>query len=200
MQVSDTAADSNLLFPGARRAKTKLGHEELSFITVQGGKFHSRGTLIVATAIRVIVYDEIIDAACFGGEMSSGGLTGYIEAHKGLPIGAEVMLSGANGDVKVGIGLGGADPIAVETKARRRSWETQEVRVVLEEVDKSLAWLGPGQGVLRAVGLHIELGVFGAAAGRRGRLCGSILREGSCSEYEKKKCRQSFHMVALHKC
>ena len=195
------AGSKDASFSHTRCTETKFAHEELSFIAVHGGKFHPRGTLVFVTAISVIVYSEEIDAPCLGSEMSSGGLPGHIEADKGLPASTEVMFSGVDGGVEIGIGLGGADPIAVEAKARRRSWDTQEVRVVLKEIDESLSWFGFDKGVLRAVRFHVELGVLGAAAGRGSRFRGSILGEGSRGESKKKekKCRQSFHITAPRK-
>jgi len=152
--------------------------------------------LVFATGISAIVHDKKINAPWLGSEMSRGGLLGHIEADKGLPAGAEVMFSRVQGDVEIGVGLGGADPIAVEAKARRRSWPTLEVRVVLEEIDESFSWFGFDKGVFRAVRCHVELDIFGTAAGSGGRFRGSILRGRSCSESKKKKCRQSFHIAA----
>jgi hypothetical protein len=185
-QVSGTVLEGNKLFPGARGAETKFAHEELSLIAVQGGKFHSRRTLIFATAISVIVYDEKIDAPCLGSEMSGGGLLCHIETDKGLPAGAEVMFSRVHRGIEIGVGLRGTDPIAVEGKARRRSWGTQEVRVVLKEIDESFSWFGFDKGVFRAVSFHVELGVLGAAAGSGGRFRGGTLCEGRRSESKKK--------------
>jgi hypothetical protein len=86
------------LFSHTRCTKTKLAHEELTFIAVQGGKFHPRGIqpfAVFASGVSAIVYHEKIYAPCLGSEMSSGGLLGHIEADEGLPAGAEVMFSRA---------------------------------------------------------------------------------------------------------
>src|SRR2546427_7975020 len=115
-QASDTASVGSVLFPGARGAEAKLAHEESTFIAVQGGKFHPRGIqpfAVFASGVSAIVYHEKIHAPCLGSEMSSGGLLGHIEADEGLPAGAEVMVSLVHGGIEIGVGLGGADPIAV---------------------------------------------------------------------------------------
>src|SRR6266851_6380539 len=192
-RMRSPSGQQGALFSHTRCTKTKFAHEELTFIAVQGGKFHPRGIqpfAVLASGVSAIVYHEKIHAPCLGSEMSSGGLLGDIEPDKGLPAGAQVMFSRVHGGVEIGVGLGGADPIAVEAKARRRSWDTLEVRVVLEEIDESFSWFGFDQGMLRAVRFHVELGVLGTAAGSGGRFRWSILRGGSCGESKKKNCRK----------
>jgi hypothetical protein len=98
VDASPQAGSKSASFSNISSTETKLAHEKLGFIAVHDGEFHPCGTLLFAmfaSGISAIVYDEEIQAPCLGGEMSSGGLLGHIEADEGLPAGAEVMFSRA---------------------------------------------------------------------------------------------------------
>jgi len=177
-------------FFGARRGQGKLAHEDLRLVAVYRPKGHSGGALVFAA---VILRDKEIDAAGFGGKVRRSGGQGRTNNHKGLPIGAEVMLAWIDRHIKIGVCMSGAKPVAIKAEASGRSWARGEIGVVLEEIDESFSWFGFEQGMLRAVRFYVELDVLGAAAGGRGRLRGRILGERSCGE-SNKKCRQDFHI------
>ena len=155
-------------------AESEFAHEQLGFVTVQRFKFHAG----VGMALdETVANDEEVHATGFGGEVSGSRPQCRLKTHMGaLPVGTKVMLAGFDSEIEVGVGLRGANPFAVEAVTRGGPGAGVEKAVVLEEIDERFAGIGLGKGMFGTVGLHIEFGVVGAAAGSGGGHGGRILR------------------------
>jgi hypothetical protein len=180
-------------FFGARRGQGKLAHEDLRLVAVYRPKGHSGGALVFAA---VILRDKEIDAAWFGGKVRRSGGEAGTNNHKGLPIGAEVMLAWIDRHIKIGVCMSGAKPVAIKAEASRGPWARSEIGVILKEIDKSFSRVGLCERMLRLVGFHVELGVDVAAAGSCCGDRGGILREACCAEEEDQNRKKSFHVLA----
>ncbi len=175
-----------------RGAERKFAHQELGFIAIEGLELHASGAGLV---FRLIADDEEIGAAGFGGKMRGGGSASGVKGNKRLPASTEVMLARLDGYVKIGVGLGGTDPVAVEAESGGGSRVANKIGIVLEEIDQCLALVRLGEGVLGFIGFDVEFDAYSAAAGSSGR--GRCWRrglsvEGSCVGAEE-KCRDDFH-------
>jgi len=173
-------AVGSLLFSCVRGAESKLAHKQLSFVAVERLEFHAGGAALV---VRLIADDEEIGATRLGSEMRGGGSTRGVNRHERLPTSAEVVFTGIDGNIEVGVGLSGADPIAVEAEASGGPWVADEIGIVLEEIDEGFSRVGLGEGMLGFFGFDVEFNVFSAAAGSSGGgSCGrsALGLDGSC--------------------
>ena len=143
----------------------------------------------------VILRDKEIDAAGFGGKVRGSGSEASTNNHKGLPIGAEVMLAWIDRHIKIGVCVSSAEPVAIHAEASGRSWVRGEIGVILQEIDESFSRVWLGERVLRLIGFNVELGVDVAATGRGCGNSGRTLREASCAEKEEQNRKKSFHVA-----
>ena len=107
---------------------------------------------------------EVIRPSGLSGEVRSGRLMVGAESDEGLPIGAEMVFAGLDGQIEVGIAVVRSHPASVQPNAREWQGPRLELRVIFHEIDHGLAGLRLGGGVLGLVRLDIELDVDRPAA------------------------------------
>src|SRR5579864_2263032 len=107
---------------------------------------------------------EVVRPSGFSGEVRGGRLMMGAYSDEGLPIGAEMVFAGIDGQVEVGIAMIRSYPGSVQPNARDWQGTRLELRVIFHEIDHSLAGLRLGGRVLGLVRLDIELDVDCPAA------------------------------------
>jgi len=182
------------LFFGFGGAERSGRNQELRFGGIDGLEFESEVVAIAVVAVgeSIDASAEVIDFAGFGGEGESGAELGAA-ADAGLPVRADLMIAGIDGEEKVGLAAVGTDPDGVETDFGGDSadFETEVVGFQdRNDVHHRFAGFGMRNGMLLVVGLDVEINLGGAAAGSGASSGSLILREDGRNEKKsgKKEC------------
>lgn len=161
----------SFLFFRARGAEGGICTEQDGFGGVEGFEFY------VGLAVGSDVDDgaEVVDLTGLGREAGGGGEFGEAPETR-LPLGADAMVAGIDGKVKIRIAVVGSDPRAVnaDTDRDRAKVDAGAGADGIEDVDHGFAGFGLRGGMLISVGLDIEFDIVGAAS-RGARERGGIL-------------------------
>jgi hypothetical protein len=115
-----------------RTAEREPASKKLAFIAVEGLQCDLHDHHFPQPGV---LDREVVGLSGFSGEVRSGRLMVGTESDEGLPIGAEMVFAGLDGQVEVGIAMVRSHPGSVQPDARDRQGPGLELCVVFHEIE-----------------------------------------------------------------